>query len=177
MQPLHNDDNAALSFIVQAAQQRMIVPLVDALAPGFGKRFVRLQRVVEDQDVAAAAGKDTADRGCHPASLCRRSKVMDGMPIGQPGCEQRLVPAAGHDTPAIASHFLRELLTVAGADDLPVGMMAEIPGRKRDRSHVRFELPRRRQDGEPADPSEAAGFELCRDQLEMRRDQERRLRV
>lgn len=177
MQPLHNDDNATGGLIIETAQQRMIVPLVDALAPGFGKRFVRLQGVVQDQHVPATAGKDATNRGCHAAPLCRCSEVVDGVPISQPGCEQRLVPAARHDAPAIASHFLGEFLTVAGADDMPGGMVAEIPGWKGDGRHMRLELPRRQQDGEATDPSLAAGFELCRDQLEMRRDQKRRLWV
>src|SRR5439155_27260506 len=102
---------------------------------------------------------------------------MDGVPICQPGLKQRLLPGGANDTPAIAGHLVGQLLAVAGTDDVSGWIVSEIPGGKRDRRHMRFELPGRQQNGQPSDPSLAAGFQFGRDGLQMRGDMELGLRV
>src|SRR6266576_6947500 len=106
MQPLHDYDDRAPLLVVEPRQEGMVIPIVDCLTPGFRQRLVWLERIVDDDQVPAAAGQYAADRGRHPAPLRRRRKVMDGLTVGQPGSEQRLVPAARHDAPAIPGHLI-----------------------------------------------------------------------
>jgi hypothetical protein len=42
MQALHDDDDAAGAFVVEAGEQRVVVPFVDRLAANVGERLIRL---------------------------------------------------------------------------------------------------------------------------------------
>ncbi len=56
MQPLHNDDDRAPLLVVEPRQERVVIPFIDRLTPGFRKRLVRLERIVDDDQVRSAAG-------------------------------------------------------------------------------------------------------------------------
>jgi hypothetical protein len=42
MQALHDDDDAAGAFVVEAGEQRVVVPFVDRLSTDLGQRLIRL---------------------------------------------------------------------------------------------------------------------------------------
>jgi hypothetical protein len=72
MDALHDDDDRAGAFVVEAGQQGALEPFVDRIALGFGMGVVRLQRIVDDNQVAAAAGERAADRSGQPRPPCRQ---------------------------------------------------------------------------------------------------------
>ena len=63
VQALHDHDDGVLALVVQTAKQRVRVPLLGAFARRFRIGVLRLQRIVDDDEVAAAAGEGAADRG------------------------------------------------------------------------------------------------------------------
>ena len=90
--------------------------------------------------------------------------VCEAVPRRQPGREEPLVPLAHHDAAAVARQFVGEILGIADAEDLRARLMPEAPGRKRDRSQMRLQVPRRHVDDQPADPA----FAHCRQFAEIR---------
>ena len=53
VQPLHDDDDGAALLIVLPAVEGVVVPLVGGLPLRLGERLLRLQRIVEQDDVGA----------------------------------------------------------------------------------------------------------------------------
>ena len=72
MDALHDDDDRAGAFVVEAGQQGVLEPFVGGVALGFGMGVVGLQRIVDNNQVAAAAGERAADRSGQPKSPCRQ---------------------------------------------------------------------------------------------------------
>src|SRR5258708_2036053 len=69
MQPLHYDDLYPSGRIVEPAAEGLIKTIVDALPLRFRERLVGVQRIVEDQNVAAhAGGRGLHRRGKHRAA-------------------------------------------------------------------------------------------------------------
>src|ERR1700730_16910556 len=94
--------------------------------------------------------------------------------------EEALVPVAGEEAPALARQLVGEVLapglrlrwTVAvkpgsDTDDLRTRLVAEAPGRKRDRGEVRLQMARRQADDQPPDPAGAHRRQFRGDQLDM----------
>jgi hypothetical protein len=63
VEALHDQDDAAISPVIQAAAKGMIVPLIHCLALGLRERLFRLQWAIDDDGIRPAAGQHTADRG------------------------------------------------------------------------------------------------------------------
>src|SRR6516225_3594415 len=57
MQALHYNDDCARLLIVEAAPERVVVPVVNRTAPGFRQGVIRLQRVIDDDNISAAASE------------------------------------------------------------------------------------------------------------------------
>src|SRR5579862_9523429 len=55
MQPLHNNDDAASALVIETAVQGVIKPLINRFALSLGKCLIRLEGVVDNDDVSAAA--------------------------------------------------------------------------------------------------------------------------
>jgi hypothetical protein len=102
----------------------VVVPLIDSIAPGLGKRLIGLERVVDDDDIGAAAGQHAADRRRHARALLRGDKVIDGVAFhGESRGEKLFVPGALHHPAAIARELVGEVLAVAGADHVASRVM------------------------------------------------------
>src|ERR1700730_12727898 len=80
--------------------------------------------------------------------------------------EEALVPVAGEEAPALARQLVGEVLAPglrlrwpvavkpgSDTDDLRTRLVAEAPGRKRDRGEVRLQMARRQADDQPPDPA------------------------
>ena len=59
VQPVHDQDNRTRPLVVQPAVEGVVEPLVRRPPLGLRQRLLRLQRIVDDDDVGAAAGQDT----------------------------------------------------------------------------------------------------------------------
>jgi len=67
VQPLHDDDDGAVTLVVDPAVEGVVVPLVGPLALRVRQGLLWLQWIIDQDDVGAASGQDTADN--HQASL------------------------------------------------------------------------------------------------------------
>ena len=178
MQPVHDQDDRTLLRVVQPAVEGVVVPLVRRPPLGLRQGLLGLQRIVDDDDVGAAAGKHPADRGGEPAALGGLLELRHGLPLGgKPGRGGPLIPVAHDDTPAVSGELVGEILRVADADDLRAGLTPEAPGRKRHRRHQRFQVARWHIDDQPPNPAFAHGGKLCRHDLDVPVHRERRQRV
>jgi hypothetical protein len=57
MQSLHHNDDCIRGFIVEPRQQRIAIPLQDILPRAVRLRVLRFHWIVDDDEVAAAAGE------------------------------------------------------------------------------------------------------------------------
>src|SRR6516225_3924449 len=55
VQPLHDDDDGATALVIEPAVESVHEPLVAGLPLRLGERFLRLQRIVDQDDVGAAS--------------------------------------------------------------------------------------------------------------------------
>src|SRR5258708_1750890 len=63
METLHHDDDRAFDFVVEARQQRIGIPLLERFSRALGLRILRLERIVDDEEIAATTGQSAADGG------------------------------------------------------------------------------------------------------------------
>ena len=166
VQALHDDDDRALLLVVEPRIERRIEPVVGGGAAALRHRVGRLQGVVDQDHVGAAAGHDAADRSREPKAPARRRELGQRLARrSEPGRKQRLVPAGGHDRPAVAGELVREVLGVGDVDDGERRIVAEEPRRQGDRGGERFQVPRRHVDDEPLHAALADALKLRRQNL------------
>src|SRR5215472_5310157 len=63
VQALHDHDDGVVNLIVQTAEQCVRVPLLGAFAGCLRIGILRLERIVNDNEVAAAASEGATNRG------------------------------------------------------------------------------------------------------------------
>lgn len=61
MKALHNNKDASGLLVIQPTVQGMVKPFVHGFALGLRERLVRLERIINDDEVCAAAGQHTSD--------------------------------------------------------------------------------------------------------------------
>ncbi len=169
VQPLHDDDDRAFGLVVQARIERSVEPLVDGGAAALGHRVDGLQRIVDDDEIGAAPGQDAADRGRQPKPARRRDEFSQGRAVrDETRREQRAIPGRRHDCAAVARELVGKLLAVGDVDDRGVRIVAEQPGRQRDRGGERFQMARRNGDDQPLCAAVANRLQLGRHHLDVR---------
>ena len=98
MQPVHDQHDRPLLFVVEPAVKGVGEPLVGALTVGFRQCLFGLQRVLDNDDVRTPPGQHAADRGGDPADLGRRVELRHRLMLRrEPGREGPPVPVAGDD--------------------------------------------------------------------------------
>ena len=152
MQALHCDDDGAARLVVQTGVQGAVVPLIDRAAARVRQRFVRLERVVDDDEIGAAARQNAADRARKPKAVGTGREFLNRLfAPGKRGLgEQLAIERSAHYGAAFPRQFIGEVLRIARADDLSAWVMPQRPGRQRDRGADRLEMPRRDEDQESA---------------------------
>jgi hypothetical protein len=71
MEPLHRDVDETLGGIIEPAEGGVAEPFDRRFPSDFGLGIVGLDRIIDDQDLAATAGERAADRGGQArAPLC-----------------------------------------------------------------------------------------------------------
>jgi hypothetical protein len=159
---------SSLELVVEAGVERVVVPLVRRLPLGMRQCLLRLQRVVDDDDIGATPGQHAADRGGEPAALCGRVEFGHrGALRRQARRENPPIPVAGDDVPAVARQFIGEVLGIADAEDLRRGIMPETPGREGDRGQQRLQVARRQVDDQPPDLAATQCCQLRGDDFDM----------
>src|SRR6516164_4076555 len=144
VQPLHDYDDGVVGLVVQAAEQRVRVPLLGPFASGFRIGILWLERIVDDNEVAAAAGEGATDRGGQPVATAGGGKFQFSV-LGQadPGLrKQAIVEGRAHDGAAVVGVFAGQTLSIADTDDPPCRVVAEDEGGECDRRTDRLEATR-----------------------------------
>ena len=125
-------------------------------------------RIVDQDHVGPAPGQHPADRGRHPEAAPGRDQLAQRRPRGaKAGWEQSPVPGGRHQRAAIAGEGVGKVLRVSGVDDGERRVVAEQPGRKRDRGGQRLQMPGRDVDDEPPRPALAHGRQPRRHDFDM----------
>lgn len=77
MESLHHHDDCAVDLVIQPRQQRVLVPLYGFLPDGFGLCILGLDRIIDNDDVAASAGEGAPDgvASRYPRSVVRTSAM------------------------------------------------------------------------------------------------------
>jgi len=134
VQALHGDDDGAVALVVLLAVEGVVEPLVGGLPLGVGERLLRLQWIVNQDDVGAAPGQHPAIRGGQPVALAGSHELLHRLAMGgEPGRKDPPIPRAHHDGAAVAGELVGKVLGVTDAEELRRRVVAETPGRERDR--------------------------------------------
>ena len=145
MEALHHDDDCAVNLVVKTRQQCVFIPLDGLLPDGFGLRVLRLDRIVDNDDVAATAGERAADRSGQAITAFRGAHLgFRVLGFVDPGSRKGLlVPIGPHDGAAIIGELRSQIVAVADTDEL-LGRV--VPEQECGQRHGRadgFEVPRR----------------------------------
>jgi hypothetical protein len=178
VQPLHDDDDGAMPLVVEPAVEGVVEPIIGGLPLRLGERLLRLQRIVDQNDVGAASSQHAAGRGGEPITLAGGDEFLHRLAVRrQAGRKDLTIPRAHHDAPAIAGELIGEILGIADAENLGRGIAPEAPRREGDRGQQGFEMARRQVDNQPLDPAFPHGVQLGGDDLEVPVHRQAGLRV
>jgi hypothetical protein len=168
VQALHDDDNGAVLFVVLPAVEGVVVPVISGVPLGIGERLLGFQWIVDQNDVGAAPGQHPTIRGSETIAVPGGDELSYRLAIGgEPGREDPPVPGAGHDAPAIAGELVGKVLGIADTEELGRGIVAQAPGRKRDRGQQRLQMARRQVDDQAPDLALAYRGKLGGDDLDV----------
>jgi len=170
---LHDDDDCAPRLVVEATVERAVEPFVGGDPPAFRHGVGGFERIVDQDEIGAAAGEHAPDRGRHPRPTpCGDEFLQRRAGRGEPRREQALIPGRYHDRAAVARELVGKQLAVGHIDDGEGRVVTKQPGGQRDRGGERFQMPRRDVDDEPPDSSVAHRLKLGRQQLDVPAPQE-----
>jgi hypothetical protein len=62
MEPLHHDNDGTPIQAVESAAQSVVVPSIHSFTARVRSRFIRLERIVNNDDVGSATGEHSTDR-------------------------------------------------------------------------------------------------------------------
>jgi hypothetical protein len=146
----------------------MSVPLVGGLPLRLRERLLRLQWIIDQDDVGTASGQHTAGGGGEPIAMTGGDELLQCLAVrSQPGGKDLPIPWTHHDAAAIAGELVGEILGIADTEYRGGGIMPETPRRKSDRGHQGFEVAGRQVDDQPPDLALPYGGQLGGDDLEV----------
>src|SRR5579864_1676242 len=100
MKTLHNNYDASGLLVIQSAVQRVVKPLIHPSALGFRECFIRLQGIINDNEVCTPAGQHTCHGGREPEAVLGRYKLLYGLltgprsgPLGQTEIQEAASPS------------------------------------------------------------------------------------
>ncbi len=169
VEPLHRGDDGAGLLVVEAAIERLVVKFVDPPALGFGFRLGRLDRIVDDQGVAAPPGQRAADR-------CGQAKAVTGggelglgvfARIDAGGGEDPPVPIGFEDDPSVAGVLAGKLVRVGDHDDAARRVMPENVSGEGDRDDDRLQRSGRQVDDQAQALARYRRFEMPGEAVDM----------
>src|SRR6266403_1701416 len=149
MDPLHYDYDAGSPLVVGAGHQGRAVPFDDAFAGYVGWGVARLERIVDDREIAAASGQRSPNRGGVSTASERGLDFSIGVAFHSHPRKYRLIERILDDTPKIIGVSLCQVGRIRDANHALRGVMTEIPGRQRYRRDNRLEVARRDSDDQP----------------------------
>jgi hypothetical protein len=166
VQPLHDNHDAAILLAVEAAAQRVVVPLVHSIAGHVGDGLVRFQRIVNDNDIGTATGQHASNRGRHAESAFLGRKVVESC-LTQARSKDVAIEGRRHDRSAVPREFIREVLPVGSADDLRGRVVPQEVGWQAYRPADRLQVAGWNGDDQPLDFTATDGVELLGHHLQV----------
>ena len=166
---LHDQHHRGRGRVVEARHHRAVEPLVDPPPLGVRGGVHRLDRVVDDDQVAAAAGERAADRGgvAEAAGGGRHLRLGVLARVDAHRREELAVPG-GFDHPAeVARQPPGEVVGVARHDDPRRRVVPEHPGREGHRHDEGLQRARRQVDDQPPAHPAAQQRQLVADRLDV----------
>jgi hypothetical protein len=134
VQSLHDDDNGAVTLVIEAAVEGVAEPFIGGLPLRVGQRLLRLQRIIYQDDVGTASGEHPASAGGQPVTLAGGQELLDGLPVWrQTGWKDPPVPRTQQDGAAVPGELVGKVLGIADTENLHRRIKPETPGRKGDR--------------------------------------------
>jgi len=110
VQPVHDQHDGTGELVVEPAVKGVVVPLVGGLPLRLGERLLRLQRIIDQDDVGAASGEHPAGGGGEPVALPGGDELLHCLAVwGEAGREDLPIPWARHDAAAIAGELVGEI--------------------------------------------------------------------
>src|SRR5271163_2618338 len=101
VQPLHDNDNSATALVVKPAVEGVDEPVVGGLPLRLGERLLRLQGVIDQDDVGTASGQHAAGGGGEPVTLPGGDEFLHGLAVRRQASPKDLaIPRARHDAAA-----------------------------------------------------------------------------
>src|SRR5205823_11352031 len=119
VEPLHCDNHKALCRIVEPAHSSVAEPIVSAVKGNLRIGVISLDGIIDDQNVAATAGQNSAYGTRQSKAPTRGFELTLGALLWvKPGSgKDALVVGAFHERPTIAGKFVGEILGVARTDN------------------------------------------------------------
>src|SRR5207248_1972231 len=106
-------------LVVLPAVEGMVVPVIAGLPLRLGERLLRLQRIVDQDDVGAASGQHATGGGGEPIALAGSDELLHRVPLRrQAGSKELPIPRAHQNAAAFARKLVGEILGVADTEDL-----------------------------------------------------------
>ena len=137
---LHDDDDGAGAFVVEAGQQGVLEPFVAGVAFGLGIGVVGLQGIVDNDHVAAATGQRAPDR-CRQAEPARGEFDL-GLSVlerSDPRVrEGRSIPRRFEHRAEVVGMLFGKVGGIADADDASRRITPQDESRKGHRGRYRF---------------------------------------
>jgi hypothetical protein len=81
VQPLHDDDDAAAALVVEPAVEGVGVPIIGGIPSRLGERLLRLQRVIDQDEVGAAPGQHAAGGGGEAIALAGGDELLHRLAV------------------------------------------------------------------------------------------------
>jgi hypothetical protein len=129
VQALHYDDDRIVLLVVEPGNQRCAILLDVPRASRIGHGIGRLERVIDDDHISAAAGQRTAHGGGQTRTPLRSHDfnlgILRGIDLGTR--ENAPVPIRCHNGPAVVAMLDGKVLRVTHADDPAGGIVTQHP--------------------------------------------------
>lgn len=134
MQALHDDNADALLFVIKAAVQRIVVPVIHRLSSGFRPGIIGLERVVDNDDISAAPGQRPTDGGREPEAVfgCRYF-ILGILAANLRTGKDLLIPLALDDRAELPHKLLGQFVAIADGNDARSRILPQNPCRQDDR--------------------------------------------
>src|SRR5882757_5298023 len=81
VQPLHDHDDGTTALVVLPAVESVIVPLVGGLSLRVGKRLLRLQGIIDQDDVGTASREHATGGSGEPVALAGSDEFLHGLAV------------------------------------------------------------------------------------------------
>src|ERR1700677_4645198 len=130
--------------------------------------IVGLQRVVNDDQIAAAASQSAADRSGQTKAAGSQFNLAFRILFPYPHAGKELsIPASFCDRAEVVCVLLGQIAGIGNADDVPRRVVSKDESRKGDRRRYRLQRARRHVDDQPRDLTATKPLELIGERLEM----------